>query len=115
MSTTLSTSLAAQPVAYVGLQREMHDALRAQHPEWITPDGESPICDSYEERLAQLLSHALEFERSRASSERASRRPLREELQSRTAPRQRAATMLAGYAEERNMVFHQSAAARDGF
>jgi pimeloyl-ACP methyl ester carboxylesterase len=56
MRTTISTNLAAQPPGYVGLQREMHHALRAQHPEWITPNGECPTCDSYEGRLAQLLS-----------------------------------------------------------
>jgi hypothetical protein len=37
------------------LQMEMHEALRAQHPEWIQSNGESPICDSYEARLAELL------------------------------------------------------------
>jgi hypothetical protein len=41
--------------AYEGLQKDVHEALRAQHPEWILPDGESPICDSYEARLAELL------------------------------------------------------------
>src|SRR4030095_5834464 len=40
---------------FADLQREMHDALRAQHPEWIQPDGESPICDSYESRFAEIL------------------------------------------------------------
>ena len=42
-------------------------------------------------------------------------RVLREELQHRPAPKQRGATMLAGYAEERNMVFHKSTASRDDF
>jgi hypothetical protein len=36
-------------------QREMHDALRAQHPQWIDEDGNSPTCDSYEGRFAELL------------------------------------------------------------
>jgi hypothetical protein len=37
------------------LLRQMHEALRAQNPQWIEPDGESPICDDYERRLAELL------------------------------------------------------------
>jgi hypothetical protein len=41
---------------YADVQGQIHEALRAQHPEWIQPDGESPICDSYEARLAELLT-----------------------------------------------------------
>jgi hypothetical protein len=41
--------------AYAELQQRMHEALRAQNPQWIEPDGESPICDDYERRLAELL------------------------------------------------------------
>lgn len=37
------------------LQQEIHDALRAQHPEWVEPDGDCPTCESYESRLAELL------------------------------------------------------------
>jgi len=37
------------------LQRQIHNDLRAQHPEWVEPNGESPMCDFYEARLAQLL------------------------------------------------------------
>jgi len=36
-------------------QQEIHDALRAQHPEWVEPDGDCPTCVSYESRLAELL------------------------------------------------------------
>ena len=43
------------PEAYVQLQRDIHDALRAQHPEWIQPDGGCPIGDWYDERFADLL------------------------------------------------------------
>jgi hypothetical protein len=46
---------AAQAPVYAELQREIHHALRAQHPEWVQPNGESPTCDSYESRLAELL------------------------------------------------------------
>lgn len=55
MTTTHSISLAAEVPAYAQLQREMHEALLAQHPEWILPNGESPTCDSYDERFAELL------------------------------------------------------------
>ena len=52
---TTSTLPAAKASAYAELQREIHYALRAQHPEWVQPNGESPTCDSYESRLAELL------------------------------------------------------------
>jgi hypothetical protein len=38
------------------LQQEIHDALRVQHPDWIEPNGDCPTCESYESRLAELLS-----------------------------------------------------------
>jgi hypothetical protein len=41
--------------SYEQLQQEVHSALRAQHPEWILPNGDCPICESYESRLAELL------------------------------------------------------------
>ena len=37
------------------LQKEIHNALRAQHPDWVGPDGDCPTCESYESRLAELL------------------------------------------------------------
>ena len=40
---------------YADLRKQMHDALRIQHPEWIQPNGESPMCDSYEARLMKTL------------------------------------------------------------
>jgi hypothetical protein len=52
---TTSALPAAQAPVYAVLQREIHYALRAQHPEWVQPNGESPTCDSYESRLAELL------------------------------------------------------------
>ena len=52
---------------YAVLQRHMHDALRAQNPEWIKPNGDSPMCDFYESRFAQLLDLSLATEiRARA-------------------------------------------------
>jgi hypothetical protein len=51
-----------QPIAvspqihtYTELRQQIHHDLRIQHPEWVQPNGESPICDSYEARLMELL------------------------------------------------------------
>src|SRR6478672_6179854 len=55
MNTMRSSILVAEVPGYAKLQREMHDALRAQHPEWIEADGKSPTCDYYESRFAELL------------------------------------------------------------
>ena len=43
---------------YAELRQQIHDDLRLQHPDWIQPDGKSPICDSYEARLMELLEHS---------------------------------------------------------
>jgi hypothetical protein len=40
---------------YTELQQQIHDDLRIQHPEWVKSNGESPMCDSYESRLTELL------------------------------------------------------------
>ena len=40
---------------YTQLQRQIHHTLRAQHPEWIQPNGDCPMCHAYEFRLAILL------------------------------------------------------------
>jgi len=52
-----------QPIAvphqihtYTELQQQIHDDLRIQHPEWVQPNGESPLCDSYEARLMELIN-----------------------------------------------------------
>ena len=42
---------------YEELRQQIHDDLRLQHPEWIQPDGESPMCDSYEARLMEVLNN----------------------------------------------------------
>ena len=41
--------------SYSELQRQIHEDLRVQHPEWVQPNGDCPTCDSYESRLAELL------------------------------------------------------------
>ena len=38
---------------YTELRQQIHDDLRIQHPEWVEPNGESPMCDSYEARLIE--------------------------------------------------------------
>jgi len=40
---------------YTQLRQQIHDDLRIQHPEWVQPNGESPMCDFYEARLMDLL------------------------------------------------------------
>ena len=37
------------------LQQQIHDDLRIQHPEWIASNGESPMCDSYDACLTEML------------------------------------------------------------
>ena len=50
---------------YTELRKQIHNDLRIQHPEWVQPNGESPICDSYESRLVELLA---DLEQVRADS-----------------------------------------------
>ena len=40
---------------YSDLLQKIHSDLRIQHPEWVEPNGDSPICDSYQARFAELL------------------------------------------------------------
>src|SRR5262249_17079390 len=54
-----------QPIAtsphidpYSELLQQIHDDLRLQHPEWVEPSGESPMCDFYEARLMYLLGQS---------------------------------------------------------
>ncbi len=42
--------------AITDLRQQIHDDLRIQHPEWVLPNGESPMCDAYEARLMDLLA-----------------------------------------------------------
>ena len=41
---------------YADLQEQLHRDLMAQHPEWIEANGDCPMCDSYDRRLAELIS-----------------------------------------------------------
>ena len=42
---------------YTELRQQIHDDLSIQHPEWVEPNGESPMCDFYEARLMELLHY----------------------------------------------------------
>ena len=48
---------------YSDLRKQIHDDLRIQHPEWVQPNGESPLCDSYEARLMKTLQTLNQSER----------------------------------------------------
>lgn len=45
---------------YSTLLRQIHNDLRVQHPDWVQPNGESPLCDSYEARLIELLDPSIQ-------------------------------------------------------
>jgi hypothetical protein len=47
---------------YADLRKQIHDDLRIQHPEWVQPNGESPMCDSYEARLIETLDALIRQE-----------------------------------------------------
>ena len=45
---------------YANLLQQIRNDLRfQQHPEWIQPNGQCPMCDSYEARLIKLLDASL--------------------------------------------------------
>jgi hypothetical protein len=48
--------MSPQIQTYSELRQQIHDDLRLQHPDWVQPNGESPICDSYEARLTELIA-----------------------------------------------------------
>jgi len=48
-------SMSSQIHTYIELRQQIHHDLRVQHPEWIEPNGESPMCDSYEARFMKVL------------------------------------------------------------
>jgi len=51
-----NATVAAQEIhTYTELRQQIRNDLRVQHPEWIEPSGESPMCDFYEARLMELL------------------------------------------------------------
>ena len=69
MTVTHSSTLAAEVPEFAQLQRQIHHALLAQNPEWILANGESPTCDSYDARFAQLLRQSIIGRGDRAEEE----------------------------------------------
>jgi len=55
ISLTQSMAVPHQIHTYAELRQQIHHDLRIQHPEWVQANGESPISDSYEGRLVELL------------------------------------------------------------
>ena len=55
ISRTKLMTLPYQIHTYTELRQQIHNDLRIQHPEWIEPNGESPMCDSYDARLVEQL------------------------------------------------------------
>ncbi len=51
---------------YTELQQQIHDDLRIQHPEWVTPNGESPKCDSYDACLTEMVDTLMRRGSNRA-------------------------------------------------
>jgi hypothetical protein len=49
------SALHHQVHTYTELRQQIHDDLRIQHPEWVESNGKSPMCDSYEAPLMELL------------------------------------------------------------
>jgi len=60
-------ALPVEAAPYVALQREMHDALLRQHPEWMERDGNCSKCDEYDRRFARSLSLFLRLTKTGAS------------------------------------------------
>ena len=48
-------AMSPQIHTYTELRQQFHADLWIQHPEWVEPNGKSPMCDSYEARLMKLL------------------------------------------------------------
>ncbi len=55
ISLTKPMAVPHQIHTYAELRQQIHDDLRIQHPEWVQSNGESPMCDSYDARLTELL------------------------------------------------------------
>ena len=67
VKTNTSPAFPGEGEGYIPLQREIHEALRKEHPEWIQPNGECPMCEAYESRLAELLGLSSQSEHRSAA------------------------------------------------
>src|SRR6266513_3197770 len=64
LNLTRTIAMYHQIHTYTELQQQIHDDLRIQHPEWVESNGESPMCDSYESRLTELLGASKRTDQS---------------------------------------------------
>lgn len=55
-STSRDASVAKRIEAYAQLQKQLHHDVRTQNPDWVDAEGNSPMCDWYDRRLAKLIS-----------------------------------------------------------
>ena len=73
-------AMAQQIRTYTDLLQKIHDDLRIQHPDWIQQNGKSPMCDSYEARLMELLDASRPIESNenigKSAENSETRRPL---------------------------------------
>jgi hypothetical protein len=46
MNTNASQTVPDDVQAYVQLQKQMHEALLREHPEWVEPNGDCPMCEA---------------------------------------------------------------------
>ena len=67
MKTNTSPVVPGGVQGFVHLQRQIHEALIKEHPEWIEPNGECPMCEIYESRLAELLGLSSQSEQRSAA------------------------------------------------
>jgi hypothetical protein len=67
MKTNTSPVVPGEVQGFVHLQRQIHEALIKEHPEWIEPNGECPMCEIYESRLAELLGLSSQSEQRSAA------------------------------------------------
>jgi hypothetical protein len=67
MKTNTSRRVNKEVEPYVQLQRQMHEALLKEHPEWVQANGECPTCEAYESRLAELLGLSSQSEHRSAA------------------------------------------------
>ena len=51
-----TTTWPRQIRSYAELQEQLHHDLRSQHPQWIDANGNSPMVDWYDQRLAELIA-----------------------------------------------------------
>jgi hypothetical protein len=56
---------------YTGLKQQIHEDLRAQHPEWVHSTGECSKCDEHEARLRELLDALGQSEPDTEAEQRA--------------------------------------------